>query len=223
MSATDEDIPGLICELCRQFYGLGWVSGTGGGISIRGSEGIFMAPSGVQKERIRPQDVFLLDATDLSHCTVLRPADDPRLRVSECQPLFFNAYRARDAGAVIHGHSVWAVLAARLFAPHGGRGAFACSGLEMQKGLRGKGCFDELRVPIIANTARESELTESMGAAMADHPDVDAVLVSGHGVYVWGRDWVQAKTQAESLDHLFRVVVEAHRMGLPISPSAGAP
>lgn len=25
----------LICELCRNFYSLGWVTGTGGGISIR--------------------------------------------------------------------------------------------------------------------------------------------------------------------------------------------
>jgi methylthioribulose-1-phosphate dehydratase len=206
------DIPRLLCELCRQFYGLGWVSGTGGGISIRGPEGIYMAPSGVQKERIAPEDVYLLDAGDLEGCTVLRAPADPSLRISECQPLFFNAFRTRDAGAVIHSHSVWAVLAARLSAA----GRFRCQGLEMQKGLRGKGCFDEVVVPIIANTPREAELTESMAAAMAAHPDVDAVIVAGHGVYVWGRDWVQAKTQAECLDYLFRAVVEAHRLGLPM-------
>jgi methylthioribulose-1-phosphate dehydratase len=209
-------IPKLICELCRQFYGLGWVSGTGGGISIRGPEGIYMAPSAVQKERIAPEDVYLLDASDLDGCTVLRAPADPSLRVSECQPLFFNAFRTRDAGAVIHSHSVWAVLAARLCSPTGRGGQFRCRGLEMQKGLRGKGCFDEVVVPIIANTPREAELTESMAEAMGAHPDVDAVMVAGHGVYVWGRDWVQAKTQAECLDYLFRAVVEAHRLGLPI-------
>ncbi len=206
-------IPSLICELCRQFYDLGWVTGTGGGISIRGPEGIYVAPSGVQKERIRPEDVFLLDGDALDAPRVLRAAADPSLKMSECQPLFFNAYRLRGAGAVLHSHSVWAVLAARLFAP-GGTGTFESRDMEMQKGLRGKGCFDTVRVPIIANTARESELTESMAAAMTAHPDVDAVLVAGHGIYVWGRTWQQAKTQAECLDYLFQVAVRAHGAGL---------
>ncbi|MFZ6182238.1 methylthioribulose 1-phosphate dehydratase [Nannocystis pusilla] len=216
-NASNQPIPELICELCRLFYQLGWVSGTGGGISIRGPEGIYMAPSGVQKERLRPEDIFLLSdqATGEHDCEVVRgPATG--LKVSECRPLFFNAYRLRDAGAVMHSHSVWAVLAARLFAPQGGPGEFVCQGLEMQKGLRGMGCFDTLRVPIIANTPRESQLTASMGEAMQAYPDVDAVLVAGHGVYVWGRDWVQAKTQAESYDYLFRAVVESHRLGLPV-------
>ena len=52
----------IICELCRQFYDLGWVSGTGGGISVREGERVYMAPSGVQKERLRPADLFVLDA-----------------------------------------------------------------------------------------------------------------------------------------------------------------
>lgn len=205
-----------ICELCRDFYALGWASGTGGGISIKDEAGIWMAPSGVQKERLRAEDVFLLDATELDEAVVKQAAANEALRISECTPLFYNAYRARDAGAVLHSHSIWAVLAARLASPQGEAGEFRTRGLEMQKGLRGTGCFDTLRVPIIANTARESQLTESMAAAMADYPDVDAVMVVGHGVYVWGRDWVQAKTQAECLDYLFRAVVEAHRLGLPI-------
>ncbi|MCR9163186.1 MAG: methylthioribulose 1-phosphate dehydratase [Nannocystaceae bacterium] len=210
----DAELPALICELCRQFYGLGWVSGTGGGISVRGEAGVFMAPSGVQKERIAPQDVFVLDGSDLSTCTVVKPPANPNLRVSECQPLFYNAFRMRDAGAVLHSHSVWAVLAARLFSPGGEPATFECQGLEMQKGLRGKGCFDTVRVPIIANTPREAQLTESMADAIEAHPDVDAVLVAGHGVYVWGETWVKAKTQAECLDYLFRATVELHRLGL---------
>ena len=51
----------LICDLCRKFYDLGWASGTGGGISVRSGDKIFMAPSGVQKERLHPEDIFVLD------------------------------------------------------------------------------------------------------------------------------------------------------------------
>lgn len=211
---SGERIPELICELCRLFYGLGWVSGTGGGISIRGEDGIFMAPSGVQKERMRPEDIWLLDGERLDEACVVRGPDDHSLKISECQPLFYNAYRQRGAGAVIHSHSLWAVLAARLFARDGQPGEFVCSGLEMQKGLRGLGCFDTLRVPIVANTPREAQLAASMSEAMDACPAVDAVLVAGHGVYVWGATWVQAKTQAECYDYLFRAVVEGHRLGL---------
>jgi methylthioribulose-1-phosphate dehydratase len=213
-ATRDRSTPALISELCRQFYALGWVSGTGGGISIRDAEGVWIAPSGVQKERIDPDDVYLLRDGVWDRVEVLEGPRDPKLRISECQPLFFNAYRSRNAGAVIHSHSVWAVLAARLASPDGGPAEFRCQNLEMQKGLRGHGCFDELRVPIIPNTARESQLTASMATAMDMHPDVDAVIVAGHGIYVWGRDWVEAKTQAECLDFLMRVAVESHRLGL---------
>lgn len=210
--------PRLISELCRQFYTLGWVSGTGGGISIRDAQGVWIAPSGVQKERIDPDDVYLLRDGVWDRVEVLEGPRDPNLRISECQPLFFNAYRSRNAGAVIHSHSVWAVLAARLAGvssgPDGAAGEFRSRNLEMQKGLRGHGCFDELRVPIIPNTARESQLTASMAEAIDAYPDVDAVIVAGHGIYVWGRDWVEAKTQAECLDFLLRVAVESHRLGL---------
>jgi len=51
----------LVCELCRHFYGLGWVTGTGGSISIRDGEKIYMTPSGVQKERILPDELFALN------------------------------------------------------------------------------------------------------------------------------------------------------------------
>lgn len=219
MSAgRQESIPELICELCQQFYDLGWVSGTGGGISIRGAEGIFIAPSGVQKERMRPEDIYLLDAKDLEEARVVHGPADASLKISECRPLFYNAYRLRGAGAVLHSHSIWSVLASRMFSNE-----FVCQGLEMQKGLRGVGCFDTLRVPIIANTAREAELTVSMAAAIEGYPQVDAVLVAGHGVYVWGETWAQAKTQAECYDFLFRAVVEAHRLGIRLTTTSSAP
>lgn len=51
-----------ICELCRKFYGHGWVTGTGGGVSIKHEGHIYIAPSGVQKELMQPADMFVMDA-----------------------------------------------------------------------------------------------------------------------------------------------------------------
>jgi methylthioribulose-1-phosphate dehydratase len=51
----------LICSLCRQFYTFGWVTGTGGGVSIKHDNHIFLAPSGVEKELMQPDNIFVMD------------------------------------------------------------------------------------------------------------------------------------------------------------------
>jgi methylthioribulose-1-phosphate dehydratase len=195
----------LICDLARQFYDLGWVTGTGGGICIRENDRVLIAPSGVQKERMTPDQIFTFSI----HGTLLDRPRDPELRPSECTALFMAAIRHRDAGAVIHSHSINAMLASLLF-----ESEFVISELEMIKGIEGMSYHDRLVVPIIDNTARECDLAESLEAAIVAYPKTFAVLVRRHGVYVWGRDWVRAKTHAECYDYLFRAAVEMRRLGV---------
>lgn len=60
--------------------------------------------------------------------------------------------------------------------------------------------------------------------AIQDYPEANAVLVRRHGVYVWGQDWIQAKTQAECYDYLFEAALRMHSMGINASlPPAPAP
>lgn len=90
MAISVEEAKDLICQLCRNFYSQGWVSGTGGGISMK-AEGdkIVMAPSGVQKERMEPDDMFVLDAQgNVLHMPVARPPPYKPPKLSECAPLF---------------------------------------------------------------------------------------------------------------------------------------
>ena len=202
-----------ICELCRQFHQMGWVSGTGGGISLRQDGRVYMAPSGVQKERLEPEDLFVLDEAG----AVLEAPRDPSARLSACAPLFFHAFRLRGAGAVIHSHSVDALLATLIF-----EDAFRVTHLEMMKGITGVGYHDELVVPIIENTAHEHELADAMAAAMRAYPESHAVLVRRHGVYVWGEDWVRAKTHAECYDYLFGAAVKLRQLGIDPTRAPGA-
>jgi methylthioribulose-1-phosphate dehydratase len=203
----------LICDLGREFYRLGWATGTGGGICIREGDGVIVAPSGVQKERMTPDQMFTLS---IDGSVVSRPAD-PALRPSECSSLFLAAIRLRDAGAVIHSHSIHAVLATLLFERE-----LEISDLEMIKGIEGMSYDDRVAVPIIENTLRECDLAASLEAAIVAWPRTQAVLVRRHGVYVWGRDWTQAKAQAECYDYLFRAAVEMRRLGLPTVRPKGA-
>ena len=57
---------------------------------------IYMAPSAVQKERLRPDDIFILDREG----NVTESPANPGLAVSACKPLFLHAYNLRNAGAV---------------------------------------------------------------------------------------------------------------------------
>lgn len=49
-SQNPEHPANVICELCRLFYDQNWVTGTGGGMSVRDGDLVYLAPSGVQKE-----------------------------------------------------------------------------------------------------------------------------------------------------------------------------
>ncbi|PVU91476.1 hypothetical protein BB561_004374 [Smittium simulii] len=191
----------LIPELCSLFYTLGWVTGTG--------ELVYIAPSGVQKERILPKDLFVMDRSSLK----LLRSPNPPIKPSACTPLFFNAYNMRNSGACIHSHSQNAVLATMVFDKE-----FTISHQEMIKGIKRDGTdtylsfFDTLVVPIIENTALEQDLTSSMAQAMKDYPESCAVLVRNHGVYVWGETWQKAKTMSECYDYLFELAVKIRAM-----------
>ncbi|KAG7299159.1 hypothetical protein JYU34_017699 [Plutella xylostella] len=203
----------LIPELCKQFYHLGWVTGTGGGISIKDGDKIYIAPSGVQKERMQPDDLFVqtIDGADLE-----LPPPEKKLKKSQCTPLFMVAYRQCGAGAVIHTHSPHAVRVTLLWEGED----FRITHQEMIKGIKDakRNAYlrydDTLTVPIIENTCFERDLESYLAAAVARRPETCAVLVRRHGLYVWGDTWQQAKTMAECFDYLFEMAVEMKRLGL---------
>lgn len=243
----------LIPELCRQFYSLGWVSGTGGGLSIRQDGIIYCAPSGVQKERIKPEDLFLLYDTKPLSKIVKRP-ENPRLKVSECLYLFNCAFDMRDAKCCIHNHSIYANLVTALCKHESqvqqqqddgpiivddtngsntnvksktkivtkNANEFRISHQEMIKGIY-KGSTNEtykynetLIVPIINNVLYERDLVNAMTQAINDYPLTNAILVRNHGCYVWGPTWQKAKSMAECYDYLFKLKVEASKLGIDI-------
>lgn len=152
---------------------------------------VYIAPSGVQKERIKPTDIFVLPYPQPSdphadRIFLRRPTSN--LKESACTPLFWNSFDLRDAGSCIHTHSQHAVMATLLWEGE----VFKISHQEMIKGVRVAGTgkalsyLDTLVLPIIENTPNEEDLKDSMADAMKKYPDAAGVLVRRHGVYVWG-------------------------------------
>ena len=204
MSQDETATRELLVELLRIFYGKGWVSGTGGGIcGPADGGGLLLAPTGVHKERIKPNEFFTVDPADGR--VLLRP-DDPDLRPSECNAIFSMTARERGARSVVHSHALSAVLAGDLAAD---ADHVAIRDLEMLKGIRGVGNRDVHLLPVIRNTPREAELTEQLARVLADprFRDSFAVVVADHGAYIWGDDVWEAKRHTEVYHFLFEAVV----------------
>ena len=205
---SDRQTKELLCELLRIFYDKGWVSGTGGGICGPTDDGnLFLAPTGVHKERVQPDDFFVVSPVDGG---VVVPAVDPFLKPSECNSIFCTAARMRGARSVMHSHALSSVLAADLAsdADH-----VVFEQLEMLKGIRGVTNKDRHLVPVIRNTPRESELVEQVEAALKDErfTHAFAILVADHGAYIWGDDVWEAKRHTEVYHFLFEAAVARHR------------
>ncbi|KAF3794501.1 putative bifunctional methylthioribulose-1-phosphate dehydratase/enolase-phosphatase E1 [Nymphaea thermarum] len=207
---------GLVSELCRHFYTLGWVSGTGGSITVKVHDDA--VPKNQQLLEFRRKEWFpricMYYLQTVLSCQRLLKSPT---RISHQNAV--NAYQMRNAGAVIHSHGIECVLATLL---HPSEKEFRITHMEMIKGIQGHGYYDELVIPIVENTAREGELTDSLAEAIAAYPKATAVLVRNHGIYVWGDSWISAKTQAECYHYLFDAAFKLHQMGRDwSSPSHG--
>ena len=228
----------LICELCRLFYDNNWVTGTGGGISIRDIKGadpnvVYIAPSGIQKERLKPWEMFTVVLPDSK--LISTPNDNPieatkgyRYKPSACTPLFLSCYNMRNAGACIHTHSQNAVIATLMC---GDKLEFKISHIEQIKALPSLAVnestgkiekignlqyHDTLVLPIIENTPHEEDLTDDLQEAIKKYPGATAVLVRRHGIYVWGEDVWKAKVYNEAIDYLLELAIKMIQLGIPL-------
>ncbi|KAH3674594.1 hypothetical protein WICMUC_003140 [Wickerhamomyces mucosus] len=205
----------VICELCQLFYDNEWVTGTGGGISIKDGTNVYIAPSGVQKERMKPTDLFVLNYDD--SVVLRRPLN---FKPSACTPLFFTAYKLQNASACIHTHSQNAVMISLLYSNE-----FKIANIEQIKAIP-KGYepgylsyFDTLTIPIIENTAHEEELEVPMHEIIKKYPHTRALIVRRHGIYVWGENIWKAKIYNEAIDYLLGLALKMKQFGIkPDSP-----
>jgi methylthioribulose-1-phosphate dehydratase len=203
------DLRESVCELLRLFYQRGWVSGTGGGICALEAPGrLLLAPTAVHKERVRPEDLFVVD-TETGR--VIEHPADASLRPSECGDIFRAIISRRGARSVVHSHALEAVLVCDGYAD-----AIEIRRLEMLKGIPGVSNTDTHLVPIVDNTPREPELTADVERVLADprFAASHAISVRDHGAYIWGADLWEAKKHTEVYHFLFEAV-RARRGGEP--------
>lgn len=216
----------LICSLSNQFFHKEWCLGTGGAMSIKDSatQNIYVTPSGVQKELMKPGDLYVLkhedDKVDEFHYT---PVYTPPFKISDCSPLFLACHRNKEAGAVVHTHSQNSVLITLLFDRE-----FNISHMEQIKAMpsgktdptTGKllnlSFQDNLCIPIIDNQPHEHDLLNSLKQVFEEYPNTCAVLVRRHGLFVWGQTIDKAKIYNESIDYLLGLAIKMKQLNIPL-------
>ncbi|KAL3230645.1 Methylthioribulose-1-phosphate dehydratase [Nakaseomyces bracarensis] len=199
----------MICSLCKQFYHLNWCTGTGGGISIRDREEdiAYIAPSGVQKELMRPEDLFVMNLKTDDYIRI-----PEGLKPSACTPLFLSCYKKRNSGAVIHTHSQNAVMCSLLFDKE-----FKISNIEQIKAMPNHGYHDTLTIPIIENMPHEDELIDQLNEVLDTYnQDTVAVIVRRHGIFVWGPTIEKCKIYNEAIDYLLELALKMHQYNIPL-------
>ena len=202
MEVPFPDLARMLSEIGREAHARGWALGTSGNMSaVCGLDPLRVAitPSGVDKGRLVPEQILEIDGDARNVRSEARPSDEAQIHLA--------IVRARNAGAVLHTHSVWSTL---LSEARAGEGGVAIQGYEMLKGLEGIRTHQHREwVPIVDNRQDWSAGAPSVVSALDAHPDAHGLLLRGHGLYTWGRDVFQARRHLEVLEFLLEVVGRA--------------
>src|SRR5690606_1131701 len=122
------------------------------------------------------------------------------------ETLLHTSLYQRDAaiGAVLHTHSLNALLAAECVASQEPWSMLEISNLELLKAFAGiRSHHDILRIPVFANSQDIAALARLVDECLDVAAPVHAYILRGHGVYTWGRDMAEAMRHLEALDQLF--------------------
>ena len=203
------DIAVGLAMTAKHLHAHGWLLGTSGNLSAVVEQDpllIAMSPSGVDKGELTANNVVLID----ENARVIRGSGKPSAETL----LHVQIAKQRNAGAVIHTHSVWNTILSDLFADEGG---VAIEGYEMLKGLAGVHTHEHREwLPIIENSQDMGQLAETIGDVLKEQPSAHGFLLHKHGLYTWGKDLTEAKRHAEIIEFLIETLgrtMELRRRG----------
>ena len=196
-----------LAAIGRRFDARGWVLGTSGNFSMRFHRAparIAITRSGAHKGTLSPADILEIDeAANVVGGGPGSPSAETRLHQQ--------IYASRDAGAVLHTHSIWATV---LSDRHAGAGGMAIEGYEMLKGLAGVTTHEHREwIPIVANDQDMARLGGATRALLAARADCHAFLIQRHGLYTWGATLQDAARHVEIVEFLLECLGRSERHG----------
>ena len=200
MTQESHDQAAALAGISHRFYARGWVLGTSGNFSVVESRDplrLAITASGHDKRTLGAGDIVIVDAD-------ARLVSDGGGRPSAETLLHVVIASRRQAGAILHTHSVWSTI---LSERHAAGGGLAIEGYEMLKGLQGVTTHAHREwIPILDNDQDIPRLARVAEASLAEHPGAHALLLRRHGLYTWGGTLADAERHVEILEFLFEAI-----------------
>jgi methylthioribulose-1-phosphate dehydratase len=198
-----------LAEVGKEFYARSWVLGTSGNFSAAISKDpirLAITATGLDKGRLLPEQFLEIDEGE----NVLRGDGKPSAETL----LHIEIVRERNAGAVLHTHSVFGTVLSGLYAAKGG---LSFEGYEMLKGLTGVQTHEHREwLPIIPNSQYMAPLARVVTDTLRQHPNAHGFLLQEHGLYTWGADIDDARRHIEIFEFLMETLVRRINLGYAI-------
>ena len=185
-----------LCSVGRWIAQKNWLPATGGNLSIRATEHSCLVTGNKDNGEFSPQDLCEISWRDGDLRSSSGSAAEAALHVALYQ-LF------PHCKVVLHSHSLSSTVFSRLIRADG----YPVSGYEMQKGIAGcTNAEQALQLVILDNAPQVPQLAAQLRQRAGELQS--AVLVRGHGLYVWGDTLEQTKRQLESWEFLIACELE---------------
>lgn len=198
---ADEDFQTAALQLCatgKELYQRGWSPATSSNYSIRLNEHCCaLTSSGKHKGELTPSDILVVDWQGQA-LTLGKPS---------AETLLHTQLYARDAniGAVLHTHSINAVIVSHLWPED----SLDISGFEIQKAFAGqKNHTNTLSFPIFANSQEINQLALEVEQVMQTKGQGYGYLIRGHGLYTWGANLSECFRHLEAFEQLLAYQLE---------------
>ena len=200
MPSTNASVARELAAIGRRFYARGWVQGTSGNFSaVMSREPLRLAitASSVHKGQLRDTHILEIDqGAEIVGARIRVPSAEAQLHVE--------IVRRRNAGGVLHTHSVWGTILSGAWPD---RDVLSIDGFEMLKGLSGVRTHTHVeRIPIIDNDQDMLRLASVVGETLDRNPEAHAFLLRRHGLYTWGATLAEAERHVEILEFLFEAI-----------------
>ena len=187
-----------IARIGGSFYSHGWLFGTSGNLSaVISYDPMLLAitGSGLDKGHLSTKQVIVIDEDMKVLSGEYRPSAETALHIALVSEL--------SCGAVFHTHSVWSTIMSQVYEKEGG---IWIEGFEMLKALNGVKTHDHKEwIPILKNSQDMDGLAMELKALLKINPGIHGFMLSGHGLYTWGKDPLEAKRHVEGIEFLLEV------------------
>ena len=194
-----------LTQAVKRLHQRRWCDGTCGNFSVVVQKTpimLLMAPSGVDKGCLQPEQLIVVDQDQQLIDGIGKPSAETALHIKIVDQT--------GAGAVLHTHSVSATVLSHY---HLKSGRITLQGWEMLKGLQSVNHHDaQIEVPVVANSQNMDELKQRFHPKLEQAPY--GILVAGHGLYAWGDDLQEAQRHLEILEFLLEVQLQTQHLGL---------